>query len=546
MNFTEATAAVAKLEADLATAETNYNEALDTVWMLLASMLVFFMHAGFSLLEAGSVRFKNTQNILAKNLIVVTAGFLCWYSFGYPFAFGTVEKKPSKFMGGTNFFMDQFWKSKDKFRFWFFQGAFCATGATIVSGAMAERTQLKGFTTYTFLMCTIIYPVVVFWGWSGGGFLNYAEKGLMCTIIYPVVVFWGWSGGGFLNYAEKGTGNSISAVGPPVIDFAGSGLVHLVGGVGALCGAVLVGPRKGRWEPKTAAEFDGHSVPFCVLGTFFLWFGWYGFNPGSTGAMHTKDNAYQAGLVAANTTISPCVAGLLVFLLRAKVVPPKLLDVGGFCNGILGGLVSITAGCSSVKPWEAAIIGAIGGAIYQGSSMALKAFKVDDVVDAFPVHGACGLWGLLALGFFGDPDHKAGGNGALYGGNQLGTQLFAGLMIILWVGTLSSIIFFCLRQAGMLRMGDEFQEKGADMMEHSPSKAYEQNQEGGDAAAGYSDPPPAMSSGEETDVNVDAPIGGSGLSGSIRPRPVDKIIGLDLGTRSEDKLISLYFLTLDY
>mmetsp|Transcript_7812 Transcript_7812/g.24875 ORF Transcript_7812/g.24875 Transcript_7812/m.24875 type:complete len:472 (+) Transcript_7812:59-1474(+) len=471
MNFTEATAAVAKLEADLATAETNYNEALDTVWMLLASMLVFFMHAGFSLLEAGSVRFKNTQNILAKNLIVVTAGFLCWYSFGYPFAFGTVEKKPSKFMGGTNFFMDQFWKSKDKFRFWFFQGAFCATGATIVSGAMAERTQLKGFTTYTFLMCTIIYPVVVFWGWSGGGFLN---------------------------YAEKGTGNSISAVGPPVIDFAGSGLVHLVGGVGALCGAVLVGPRKGRWEPKTAAEFDGHSVPFCVLGTFFLWFGWYGFNPGSTGAMHTKDNAYQAGLVAANTTISPCVAGLLVFLLRAKVVPPKLLDVGGFCNGILGGLVSITAGCSSVKPWEAAIIGAIGGAIYQGSSMALKAFKVDDVVDAFPVHGACGLWGLLALGFFGDPDHGVGGNGTLYGGNQLGTQLFAGAMIILYVGVISVAIFFPLQKAGMLRMGDEYQEKGADVMEHSPGKAYT----GGEAEGGYADPGPAPAGGVESGADV--------------------------------------------
>mmetsp|Transcript_7809 Transcript_7809/g.24868 ORF Transcript_7809/g.24868 Transcript_7809/m.24868 type:complete len:467 (+) Transcript_7809:98-1498(+) len=429
-----------QLKADVA----NYNEALDTIWMLLASMLVFFMHAGFSLLEAGSVRFKNTQNILAKNLIVVTVGFLCWYVFGYPFAFGVVAK-PNKFMGGTNFVMDGFWKAKDKFRFWFFQGAFCATGATIVSGAMAERTQLKGFATYTVMMTTLIYPVVVYWGWSGEGFLN---------------------------YTDAATDKSTSAVGPALIDFAGSGIVHLVGGVGALCGAVAVGPRKGRWEATEATAFDGHSIPFCVLGTFFLWFGWYGFNAGSTGSMHTEATAHTAGLVAANTTLSPCVAGLLVFLLRAQVLPPKLLDVSGFCNGILGGLVSITAGCAVVKPWEAAIIGLIGGMVYQGTSMLMRRLKVDDVVDAFAVHGACGLWGLVALGFFGDPDEGIGGNGCFYGGDQIGTQLFAALLIILWVGVLSMLIFLPLRKAGMLRMGDEFQEKGADVMEHSPAKAY--------------------------------------------------------------------------
>merc|ERR1719436_1923674 len=143
----------------------------------------------------------------------------------------------------------------------------------------------------------------------------------------------------------------------------------MVGGVGALVGAVAVGPRVGRWEESQAAAFDGHSVPFCVLGTFFLWFGWYGFNPGSTGAMHDKATANTAGLVAVNTTLSPCVSGLLVFLLRAKVVAPKCLDVGGFCNGILAGLVAITAGCASVEPWEAIIIGIVGGLLYQGASM---------------------------------------------------------------------------------------------------------------------------------------------------------------------------------
>jgi len=420
----------------------DYNESLDTIWMLLASMLVFFMHSGFSLLESGTVRFKNTQNILAKNLIVVTVGFLCWYVLGYPLAFGAVEN-PNKFAGGTGFFMEGFWANKDAFRFWFFQGAFCATGATIVSGAMAERTQLKGFATFTVLMTSVIYPVVVYWGWSGAGALNFTENG-----------------------------ESKSVVGPAFMDFAGSGIVHLVGGVGALCGAIIVGPRKGRFDPEMAAEFNGHSVPFCVLGTFFLWFGWYGFNPGSTGAMHDKATANTAGLVAVNTTLSPCVSGLLVFFLRAKVLSPKLLDVGGFCNGILAGLVAITAGCANVEPWEAIIIGLVGGLIYQGASMLLRRLKVDDVVDAFPVHGACGLWGILALGFFGNPDEGMGGNGAFYGGDQLGTQIFAGLIIILWAGGLSTLIFLPLRMGGMLRMGDEFQEKGADVMEHSPSKAY--------------------------------------------------------------------------
>eukprot|EP00443_Scrippsiella_acuminata_P015445 CAMPEP_0115201290 /NCGR_PEP_ID=MMETSP0270-20121206/17549_1 /TAXON_ID=71861 /ORGANISM="Scrippsiella trochoidea, Strain CCMP3099" /LENGTH=459 /DNA_ID=CAMNT_0002614697 /DNA_START=29 /DNA_END=1408 /DNA_ORIENTATION=- len=441
-------ARVAALESNLETAKANYNESLDTIWMLLASTLVFFMHSGFSLLEAGAVRFKNTQNILAKNLVVVTVGFLCWYVMGYPLAFGAVENS-NQFAGGTGFYMAGFWANKDSLRFWFFQGAFCATGGTIVSGAMAERTQLKGFITFTVLMTSIIYPIVVYWGWSGSGVFNFTDE----------------------------AGESKSVVGPPLIDFAGSGLVHMVGGIGALCGAVIVGPRKGRYDPETEAHFQGHSIPLCVLGTFFLWFGWYGFNPGSTGAMHDKATANVAGLVAVNTTLSPCVSGLLVFLLRATVVSPKLLDVGGFCNGILAGLVAITAGCANVEPWEAIMIGIVGGLLYQGASMLLQKLGVDDVVDAFPVHGVCGLWGILALGFFGNPDEGMGGNGAFHGGDQFGTQLFAGFLITIWTAGLSVMIFLPLRLLGMLRMGDEFQDAGADIMEHSPCKAYNASSE---------------------------------------------------------------------
>jgi len=440
---------ITKLEEDFQTMTSDYDESLDTIWMLFASMLVFFMHSGFSMLEAGCVQHKNTQNILAKNLIVVTVGFLCWYIIGFPLAFGAPDE-PNKFAGGTHFAMDGFWDSKTKFREWLFQGAFCATGGTIVSGAMAERTQLKGFIVYTVLLTSIIYPIVIWWGWSGGGIFNYTN--------------------------DNGESESI-VKGAPLQDFAGSGLVHLVGGIGALCGAVIVGPRLGRWDPAKQEEFDGHNIPLCVLGTFFLWFGWYGFNPGSTLSMKSQGDGHLAGLVAVNTTLAPCVAGLIVFFLRAKVCPPRLLDVGGFCNGILGGLVSITAGCGFVKPWEAIIIGCIGGFVYQGTSMLLTMLKIDDVVDAVPVHCACGLWGLLAVGFFGNPDEGIGGNGVLHGGNQLGTQVFAAFMIIIWVGPLSTAIMLPLRLVGALRHSDEFQEAGADLMEHSPSKAYSNKQE---------------------------------------------------------------------
>mmetsp|Transcript_10012 Transcript_10012/g.22041 ORF Transcript_10012/g.22041 Transcript_10012/m.22041 type:complete len:451 (+) Transcript_10012:226-1578(+) len=446
------TAELAVLDAQITTAKSNletmiadYNEALDTIWMIYATALVFFMHSGFSLLESGCVRFKNAQNILAKNLIVVTVGFLCWYVIGFPLAFGNVETT-NKFMGHANFFMNELWDTKSSMRWWLFQGAFCATGGTIVSGAMAERTQLKGFITYTMCMTSFIYPIVVWWGWSGNGFLNFTND----------------------------EGESVSEFGAPLIDFAGSGIVHMVGGVGAICGAIIVGPRKDRWDESKSNDFAAHSIPFCVLGTIFLWFGWYGFNPGSTGAMHSADSAHTAGLVAVNTTLSPCVAGIVVFFLRAKILPPRSLDVGGFCNGILAGLVAITAGCAVVKPWEAVIIGFFGGLFYQGGSMLLRKVKVDDVVDAFPVHGMCGCWAILASGLFGDPDEGIGGNGAFYGGNQFWTQLMAAVIFVAWTAAWSILIFLPLRLAKALRLSDEFQDKGADAMEHSPNKAYNQ------------------------------------------------------------------------
>jgi Amt family ammonium transporter len=258
------------------------------------------------------------------------------------------------------------------------------------------------------------------------------------------------------------------------MDFAGSGLVHLVGGIGAICGAKIVGPRKGRFESgESDDEFAAHNIPFCVLGTFCLWFGWYGFNPGSTLSMHDEATAHLAGLVAVNTTIAPCMAGLLVFAAQRALI--GLLDVGAFCNGILAGLVSITAGCAFVKPWESAIIGFIGGFVYVTSSFLVKRAKIDDVVDAFSVHGACGIWGVLALGFFGNHNALMGGNGALYHRklDQFWVQLIGALVIIAWVGTISLLLFVPMMKFGCLRLSDNFQDKGADLMEHSPRKAYD-------------------------------------------------------------------------
>jgi len=304
----------------------------------------------------------------------------------------------------------------------------------------------------------------------GKGFATYTA--IMTSFIYPIAVYWGWSGSGFLSYTDD-DGKSVSAFGPWYKDFAGSGLVHMVGGVGALCGCIIVGPRKGRFDLAVdQTEFAAHSIPFVVLGTLSLWFGWYGFNPGSTLSMHDVGAANSAGLVAVNTTLAPCVCGLLVFFVRATVLPPRLLDVGGFCNGVLAGLVSITAGCGFVEPTETIFIAMVGAVVYQGTSMAMAKLKIDDVVDAFAVHGACGLWGVLAVGLFGNESRGIGGNGLFHGGDQFVVQLLGGLIIALWAGGLSVAIFLPLKLVKFLRLGDDFQDKGADLMEHSPSKAY--------------------------------------------------------------------------
>jgi len=426
---------------------TQYNESLDTIWMLICGYLVWFMSAGFCFLEMGSVRVKNSQNILAKNLIVPVVAFLCWYVMGYALAFGVTET-PNKFIGGTYFVLYGFGDNLQQLRRWFFQGAFCDTSASIVSGGVAERMTFFGYVVHTVIMTAFIYPVCVYWAWSGSGWLNYSEDG---GVKYK------------------------STIGPAYQDWAGSGVIHLVGGVAALCGAIVVGPRKGRFsEDAKQEDFLPHSVPFTVLGTFILWLGWYGFNPGCVAGLHTDMQAYTAANALVNTTLAPCAGGLVAWLLRRYVLAPYIFDVPALCNGVLAGLVAVTAGSGFVKHWEALIIGALAGVFYCLSVKLLTKLQIDDPIDAVSVHFTNGLWGTIAIGFFGNPKEPFGGNGVFYGGDQLGVQVVACICFIVWSAVWSLLIFIPLRLLGYLRWSDEIQDLGADVAQHSPSKNYAQ------------------------------------------------------------------------
>jgi len=405
--------------------------------MLMAGFLFVFLHTGFSMREAGCVRHRDPQVVLAKNLTVVALVFLCWWGWGYAFAFGT-PPTPNKFIGGAHFFMAGL--RRENFRAWFFQGALCSTAVSIAGGAMAERTTLRGYLMYSFLMSSLIYPVVVYWGWSGQGILSYSST----------------STSSFL----------ASALDPTLMDIAGSGVVHLAGGIGALVGAAAVGPRRDRFNSPVPEEFQLGSTPFCVSGMLFLLFGWFGLNAGSMPSMHSRADAHRAGLIACNTIIAACVGGLLVASFRS--FRPRTLNAAGLCNGMLAGLVSISAGCGMVEPWEAAVIGVVGGLAYLGASALVLVVKIDDAVDAFAVHGACGLWGILSLGFFGDPSTGFGGNGMLYGGNQLWTQVLAGVLISVWVSLLSALVFVPLRLFGVLRM-EQQETLGVERTDSFPS-----------------------------------------------------------------------------
>jgi len=336
--------------------------------------------------------------------------------------------------------------SSGGFEGWFFQWAFAGAAATIVSGAVAERTKFEAYLIFSFVITVFIYPVVVHWGW-GSGFLS----------------AWGAMPDADGNARPLLSGTDTSR---GMIDFAGSGIVHMVGGVAGLMGAIIIGPRRGRFTEGIPPS----SPQMMALGTLILWFGWYGFNCGST-LMLTAGASNVAAKVAFTTTLAAS-TGCVTMTVIARVVE-KNFDIGLALNGILGGLVSITANCSVVNHWHAVLIGFIGAFVCYGASRLLIKLKIDDPLDAFAVHGACGFWGLLATGLFCTDENVAYAAYpntetcfACSSGEQFGVQFIGAIVIFLWVAITSGGMFMLIKVTIGIRVPEEIEDAGMDVSEH--------------------------------------------------------------------------------
>ena len=406
------------MNQDLAPQIDSLRISLDTVFISFSAFLVFFMQTGFAMLEVGSVRSQFRTHMVSLILLDLCLGVIAWWLLGYGFAYGTDN---SGFIG-SKYFAGVDVEEDNKQLEWLFQWVF-ALGATILSGSIAERVRLVGYSINSFFISSFVYPMCVHWGWSKNGWLMTNE--------YK--------------------------------DFAGSGIVHLCGGTIALVGAIVVGARKHRWDPQYACEFKPNNRPLVTLGTLVLWFGWYGFNCGS--ALSALDgNAQILVRAGINTTIAAASAGLTTVLIYwfLNRKNHSTFDVSVFCNGILAGTVGITASCNNVFTWAAFLIGVIASVVYLCFSALLKKIKVDDTIDASPVHFACGLWGVIAVGVF-DRD-----TGFLYSsknhdrGYQLGIQLLGAICIMAWSGGLVAISLTILKKCGLLRMSEADEMKGTD------------------------------------------------------------------------------------
>lgn len=427
------------------------NAGLDVFYLLFAAALVFFMQAGFAMLCAGSVRQKNVKNIMLKNILDACGGAIGFWSVGYAFAYGGAASDKKGFIGNSGFFLAGLSTGSELIGF-FFQFAFAATAATIVAGTVAERCKFEAYLCYSLALTGFVYPVVVYSIWGSSGFLS--------------------------------AFNDNAAFGCGMHDFAGSGVVHMTGGITALIAAKILGPRIGRFydadgnELPEPHDFPPHSVALQVLGTFILWVGWYGFNPGST-LMISPENYGDVCALAAVTTTLAAAAGSVsamftdMFMYRYKT-GETCYDITMCMNGALSGLVAITAGCSTIAPWGAFVIGLIAGPWYIFWSNLLVRFKIDDAVDAIPVHFGNGIWGCIAVGFFAEPGRVGtaysshGHYGLLYGGDGklLLAQLCGVLWIIGWVTVLMTPYFHLLNILGLFRVDSLEEEVGLDISHH--------------------------------------------------------------------------------
>lgn len=447
--------------------EANPTLAVNFAWTLIAAFLVFFMQAGFALVEAGFARQRNTVNILAKNLMDFCVGGLAFWAFGFAIMFGGSAlasglSEGNDWFGYSGFFLTSDAYDVSTIELWFFQMVFAATAATIVSGAMAERTKINAYLAYSFLISAIVYPVYGHWVW----------------------------GGGWLAKLDFGQGAK---------DFAGSGVVHVVGGLSALVGAWMLGPRIGKFGPDGRPRaIPGHSVTLVVLGTFILFLGWFGFNPGSTLAA----TDLRIAVIAANTFLAG-VAGAVTAFYWSFARTGKA-DVTLAANGALAGLVGITAPCAYVEPWAAVVIGVAAAFVMIASLWFVEnLLKVDDPVGAVSVHAAAGLWGLLSVGIFADGTYPAGAEvaGLIKGdAEQIVAQLISMAAVVAWTLLASGLVFALIRASIGLRVTREEELIGLDVTEHG-LRAYVEDAPG--------EPPSGAEFGPATMRPAPTPGGGT-------------------------------------
>tara|TARA_R110002049_G_scaffold65035_1_gene170968 strand:- start:101271 stop:102500 length:1230 start_codon:yes stop_codon:yes gene_type:complete len=391
---------------------------INNVWMMICTALVFFMHLGFSLLEIGLTRQKNTINILFKNIFIITIGLLLYCLVGFNLMYPGFEEGSAGFFGFAGFGLDAAAATdltyNEGYTYWtdfLFQGMFAATAATIVSGAVAERVKIVPFMIFTVLYVGFIYPLAGSWKW-GGGFLQMRET--------------------------------------PFYDFAGSTLVHSVGGWAAVVAVCLLGPRIGKFKEGKAQAIPGHNIPLATAGVLILWLGWFGFNGGS---VLSADPALTS-ITLVTTCLAAAAGGVVAMLVSTAMY--KNLDLTMFLNGILGGLVGITAGADVMGPTDSILIGSIAGAIIVFAVAFIDRLKLDDPVGAIAVHLACGVWGTLAVGIFGD----------LAGVDQLVSQL-VGILSYAAICIVSSfLILFVLKKTVGIRVSEKEELEGLDAHEH--------------------------------------------------------------------------------
>ena len=407
------------------------NAPVNMIWTLIAGFLVFFMQLGFGFLGSGLIRKKSNTNYWTKSFMDFCIASLGFWAFGFALMFGGSAAFPGLDNGNTLLGMSGFFLTGDSYdvstiMFWFFQMVFAATAATIVAGAVAERMKITAYLAYSFILGAIIYPVYGHWVW-GGGWLSNITIG-------------------------DATG---------VIDFAGSGVVHMVGGLTALIAAALVGPRIGKFNADgTPNTIKGHNTPYVVIGTFILFFGWFGFNAGSTVAA----TELRISVITVNTFLAAATGAVVALYWRFATTGKA--DILAACNGALAGLVGITAPCAFVPPWAAVAIGAIAVPfMFMTGTIVEKVMKIDDAVGAVPVHFGAGIWGLLAVGIFADGTY--GVSGIIDGSwNQLVLQLIDIGALIAWVAPTAFILFWILKKTIGLRASRQEELGGLDIPEH--------------------------------------------------------------------------------